>query len=891
MIKHALPCLVLLCFPILLQAQIRFVDSSAVLFHPMVNSGVAMGIADMNGDGLDDIIRLDQTDLLTIDYQSDTSSQFTGDTYNRVFGGQWSLCIADVNQDGFNDVFSGGAYNGLTMLIADTTNGAYLSSTYNSPAIYLQGSNFVDLNGDDLVDIFACHDDGLSISLRNKGGGLFTLDQSLINTASPVPSDNSGNYASIWTDFDNDNDLDLYISKCRNGVTDPEDGRRLNLLFRNEGEGQWTEMADSLGLQPRAQSWSADFADIDNDGDMDCFIVNHDSVSTLLVQDSVGLFHTINESSGINALLNNAGELIQCKFADFDNDGFVDLLVTSTDDEHFLLHNQQDNTFINVGDSIPSPTRIHSATVGDLNNDGFLDIMAGFARSLNIPTTTADRLYLNEGNDNSFIKILLRGTSSNINGIGARLECYGPWGVQIREVRSGEGYGIMNSFTQHFGIGQAEAIDSLIIRWPSGIIDRIVNPDHNQTLFLTEGETCTIPLDFMVEANEFTLEFIPLADLDSIVGRWTFGDGQDTIASQPIHQYDTVGTYEVCLEIQLACGLPQQICKTQNVSCVPPTGKFSVNNNELVVQFNPLDEDGLSFLWTFGDDSDSSQLAAPMHTYAEAGTYEVCLVISDNCETTTHCQSIIVNCTSPIADFGATVDSLAVSLEDLSSVGTSNWGWSFGDGSVSAEAEPTHEYSSPGRYEVCLQVTNTCGDESALTCQILSIGCEVPKALFSVASNELIQSFQDSSSNSPDTWLWTFGDGDTSIEQNPIHTYTNTGTYEACLTISNACGTDQQCQAVVVINTHTITPGVPPIPYSLFPNPAHAKATLSWKTADQRPVSIVLYNAAGQALQQFTIGINALESHLDLLAYPAGNYHLSIQTMGKNWQFLPFILN
>lgn len=890
MIKHAVRCLALLCFPILLQAQIRFVDSSAVLFHPKVNSGVAMGIADMNGDGLDDIIRLDQTDLLTIDYQSDTSSQFTGGTYNRFFGGQWSMCIADANQDGFNDIFSGGAYNGLTILIADTASGAYLSSTYNSPEIYLQGANFVDINGDGLADIFACHDDGLSISLRNKGGGLFTLDQSLINTASPVPSDNSGNYASIWTDFDNDNDLDLYLSKCRNGVTDPEDGRRLNLLFRNDGAGQWTEMADSLGLQPRAQSWSADFADIDNDGDMDCFIVNHDRVSTLLIQDSVGQFLSINESSGINAILNNAGELIQCKFADFDNDGFVDLLVTSTDDEHFLLHNQQDRTFTNLGDSIPSPTRIHTASVGDLNNDGFLDIMAGFARSLNFPTTTDDRLYLNEGNDNHFLKILLQGTSSNINGIGARLECYGPWGIQIREVRSGEGYGIMNSFTQHFGLGQAETIDSLIIRWPSGIIDRILTPERNKTFFLTEGETCNIPLDFSVEADEFTLQFTPLANLDTIVGRWTFGDGQDTFASQPIHQYDSVGTYEVCLEIQLECGLPQQICKPQTVSCIPPTGEFSTDADELMIQFTPIDTDGLSFLWTFGDDSDSSQLAFPLHVYDEAGTYEVCLVISDNCDTTTYCQSILVSCTAPISDFIATVDSLAISFEDLSSAGTSNWEWSFGDGTISNEVEPIHVYSSPGRYEICLKTANTCGDESSLSCQMLSVGCEVPEASFSVSSNELTQSFQDNSGSNPDTWLWTFGDGSQSTAQNPIHSYTSTGTYEVCLTIDNACGTDQICQSVVVINTHTFAPEAPAILYQLFPNPTKGSTVLSWKEADHRPVSIVLYNATGQALQHFTISTNSLQSHLNLLAYPAGSYHLAIQTKGRNWQFLPFIL-
>jgi len=892
MMKHALHCLILflLSFPFLLDAQIRFADSSSVLFHPTVNSGVAMGIADMNGDGLDDIVRLDQTDHLTIDYQSDTASQFTGATYNRLFGGQWSLCIADVNQDGINDIFSGGAYNGLTLLIADTTHQTYLSSTYTSPMIFLQGANFVDINGDGLADIFACHDDGLSITLRNTGDGLFTFDPSLIDSSSPVPSDNSGNYASIWTDFDNDHDLDLYLSKCRNGVEDPHDGRRLNLLFRNDGAGQWTEIADSVGLQPKAQSWSADFADIDNDGDMDCFIVNHDSISTLLIQDTSGYFRSINESSGINEIFDSSQELIQCKFADFDNDGFVDLLVTNTEEEHFLLHNQRDRTFINIGDSIPSPNRVHTASVGDLNNDGFLDIMAGFARSINIPTDTPDRLFLNAGNAHHFLKILLKGTSSNINGIGARLECYGPWGIQIREVRSGEGYGIMNSFTQHFGLGQATTIDSLIIRWPSGVIDRILAPGSDQTIFLTEGETCNITLDFAVEADEFRLQFTPLAAMDSIVGLWTFGDGQDTLASQPTHQYDSVGTYEVCLEIQLECGLPQQICKLLTVSCIPPTGEFSTDADELMVQFTPMDTDGLSFLWTFGDDSDSSQLSSPIHQYTDAGTYEVCLIISDNCDTTSHCQFVEVTCTASVADFSATTDSLAVTFADLSSPGTVAWAWSFGDGTVSDEAELIHLYSSPGRYEVCLKTTNTCGQESALSCQMLSIGCEVPEALFSILSNELTQSFQDSSNHSPDTWLWTFGDGNQSTAQNPVHTYSSTGTYEVCLTTSNACGSSQQCQSVIVINTHSFFPSEQTGPYQLFPNPAQSSTRLSWKNADQRPLAIILYHSSGQMLGRFPPVGNTLQTDLNLLIYPAGSYHLAIQSKENQWQFLPLIL-
>ena len=110
-----------------------------------------------------------------------------------------------------------------------------------------------------------------------------------------------------------------------------------------------------------------------------------------------------------------------------------------------------------------------------MNDDGFLDVYAGYAQIFTTPSSIEDRLFLNDGNSNHHIRVLLEGVVSNINGIGARVEAYGIWGKQIREVRSGEGYGIHNSFTQHFGLGQATAIDSIVVRWPSGIIQNIDN--------------------------------------------------------------------------------------------------------------------------------------------------------------------------------------------------------------------------------------------------------------------------------------------------------------------------------------------------------------------------------------------------------------------------------
>ena len=183
--------------------QISFSDQTSLLSDQTVSSGVAMGIADMNGDGLDDIVRLKNAESLRIEYQQMDGSIFSEMIIGTAGGSHWGMCIADVDENGFNDVMVGGAYNGLSLYKADSEGNSYSQTDLNEPSIFLQGVNFVDIDNNGTIDIFACHDDGLSAPFSNDGTGEFTYDLDLINTASTVPSDNSGNYGSTWTDYDN----------------------------------------------------------------------------------------------------------------------------------------------------------------------------------------------------------------------------------------------------------------------------------------------------------------------------------------------------------------------------------------------------------------------------------------------------------------------------------------------------------------------------------------------------------------------------------------------------------------------------------------------------------------------------------------------------------------
>ena len=122
----------------------------------------------------------------------------------------------------------------------------------------------------------------------------------------------------------------------------------------------------------------------------------------------------------------------------------------------------------------------NEGAIGDLNHDGFLDMQYG------------SNIYLNTPNSNNWMTVELQGLQSNGNGIGARVEIYGAWGKQIREIKSGNGFSHQSSLNAHFGIGAATAIDKIIVRWPSGLVDTVNNPTINTPRRITEGTTLGI---------------------------------------------------------------------------------------------------------------------------------------------------------------------------------------------------------------------------------------------------------------------------------------------------------------------------------------------------------------------------------------------------------------
>jgi len=441
----------LLCTNWLAAQAVTFSNNS--LLNP--GSGSSRCVVDMNGDFLDDVVRTSNTGL-TIDYQQ-TDGSFTQNFFAVPFQNSpsWSICAGDIDNNGFNDLIFGGG-SAVSFIKANDDGSAY-TETLMPDYIFSQRSTFSDIDNDGNLDAFVCHDVDQSHPFRNDGNGNLILDQSLISTL-----DMPGNYAAIWTDYDNDGDQDLYMTKCKLGSV-PGDVDRTNRMYQNDGTGNFTEVAESIGVGDNAQSWATVVEDFDNDGDMDMFVVNHDFANRFYRNNGDGTFTDIIASTGIQAGDLGAWEAYG---ADFNNDGYMDIMAELNNS---IYYGNGDLTFEN-GTS-PNP----GGAVGDLNNDGFMDILAG-----------GGNVFLNDGNDNNWFKLNTVGIESNKNGIGARVELHGAWGTQIREVRAGQSFSPMHSMAIHFGIGDATEIDKAVVKWPSGLITEIDNPTINTMLDVYE---------------------------------------------------------------------------------------------------------------------------------------------------------------------------------------------------------------------------------------------------------------------------------------------------------------------------------------------------------------------------------------------------------------------
>ncbi|HEX2899697.1 MAG TPA: PKD domain-containing protein, partial [Bacteroidia bacterium] len=287
---------------------------------------------------------------------------------------------------------------------------------------------------------------------------------------------------------------------------------------------------------------------------------------------------------------------------------------------------------------------------------------------------------------------------------------------------------------------------------------------------------------------------------------WDFGDGNTATTQAPCHTYAAAGNYTVSLVVTDVNGCNNTVVMLNYVSVsTPPTAAFSgaplsACSPPLNVTFTNTSTGGagpLSYQWDFGDGG-SSTLNSPTHTYNATGAFTITLIATDaNGCTDTLIRNAYVNIGSVTAAFSPSTtvicEGQSVTFTDNSTGNPNAWQWDFGDGGSSTAQNPTHAYATAGTYTVSLIATNgACGDTLVQTALITVNPAPVANFLADTTQScavPLLVNFTDLSTGNPTSWLWDFGDGNTSTTQNPSHTYTAPGTYTVSLTVTgpNVC--------------------------------------------------------------------------------------------------------
>lgn len=509
---------ILLCFTILVKSQVTFTDVTVTAGLKGGNGNNSIG--DYNKDGYLDILiggnRL---------FKNSGPPAYTFDSVGIGGAPAGGGVFGDYNNDGYPDILMN-RHSGDTAFIVlyrnsgppnyqftDVSKAALLGYPILKSSLGIAMA-WLDYDNDGYIDFYVCsYENPTSVGIpdnlfHNNRNGTFTD----VSGGSGIASKSTVSRGINCADFDEDGDVDMYISVYR---------LQQNLLWRNNNNGTFIDVAAVKQVEGHNTSGyyghtiSSAWGDLNNDGLFDLFCANlaHKNTSNGSYCDDSYVFinngppnYTFTDIRSTSGIPVHAVGSSQSGFyydelfdgvalGDYDNDGYLDLYITQVYDNipfaySFVYKNNGNKTFTNTTANVGTP-RVWDAwgpVWFDYDNDGDLDILT-YGSNVFPVTSHASRLYRNDNTiGNKWLEVDLKGKASNHSAIGAVVKIYTNSGKQIRQVEGGTGNFCQNPFRIHFGLGNSNVIDSLIIKWPSKTIDKLFNVSTNQIKQITEGE-------------------------------------------------------------------------------------------------------------------------------------------------------------------------------------------------------------------------------------------------------------------------------------------------------------------------------------------------------------------------------------------------------------------
>ncbi|MEO0726113.1 MAG: FG-GAP-like repeat-containing protein [Bacteroidota bacterium] len=484
MYKSLITTLPCLFLTLSLMGQNQYENLSEYARINTTGPNISINVVDADGDGWEDIYvgRIGEANQFFLNNGDGTFNEIAAIVGIADEGLSYTSIWGDLDNDGDADLYVGNR-NSANRLYRNEGNAVFTDITEEAGVGYESAPRSLLLSDVD-------RDGWLDIYVANlddenvlyRNNGDGTFTDT---TQMSGALDNQLSLGAIFFDYDQDGDSDLYLT---------HDNNQPNILYQNDGNGQFTDVSESSNTDYAGFGMGVATGDVNGDGWLDIYITNlYDNI--LLLNDGDGTFTDITSTAGIN----DYGMGWGTTFLDFDNDGLLDLYTVN--DSYFspydnvLYRNQGDNTFTIVSDDQPesSPYGAYGTATLDLNKDGRLDLLVS-----NTGANGGNQYFENVvGSPGKWLQIKLRGTISNRDAIGAQLTLYAGDQLWRQEVYGGSGYASQNSLWQHFGLGEVEQLDSMHIRWPNGMEETFYDIPAEQFLVYTEGSgwTSTSTLD------------------------------------------------------------------------------------------------------------------------------------------------------------------------------------------------------------------------------------------------------------------------------------------------------------------------------------------------------------------------------------------------------------